>query len=437
MPSFRISHTHRKRKIRCIPSENDEQVCKACSNKGQPCVFEKQSVMGRPPKNKQKDKEQPPAGSTNPSTADSSSSSPTKASNSKNARKTSIPGGGPENNGATKPNQAEPDADADVDMKRPQTAASGASVGGNARPATSEGQRPPKRKKKNSVSATKKEGEKQPDSDLSRSGATTLPPAVHLADPSKSGLPAFSGQASSSSSSSSSPSSSAHSHYHQQHYTLSGNHQEPYGGHKSTAASVNANGHPPHQEQQHYGSYNTQFLPPLTSLPGYRKYSRAPRRSSCDSHGSPNSADHRSILCTSYRSIAWRGRILPKRSWPLALSGSIATSTTTSAAAAAASLPYSFPLCPSTCSTYLTLLATTASPPTSASPCSPVHASAAQPFRSSLPCPPDSPPRTGRRLTAGGFECIRLRLYERCPTQQCLVHGIHKHTYHSGSTAPS
>lgn len=50
--------SHRKRKIRCLPSEVDDAVCKACHNKGQPCVFERQSVMGRPPKSKKRDGEE-------------------------------------------------------------------------------------------------------------------------------------------------------------------------------------------------------------------------------------------------------------------------------------------------------------------------------------------------------------------------------------------
>ena len=39
-----------KRKIRCIPTDDDAAICKACRNKKQACVFEKQSTMGRPPK---------------------------------------------------------------------------------------------------------------------------------------------------------------------------------------------------------------------------------------------------------------------------------------------------------------------------------------------------------------------------------------------------
>jgi len=48
------NHVYRKRKIKCMPSETDSSTCKACSNKGQQCIFEKQATMGRPPKSKKK-----------------------------------------------------------------------------------------------------------------------------------------------------------------------------------------------------------------------------------------------------------------------------------------------------------------------------------------------------------------------------------------------
>lgn len=89
----------RKRKIKCLAIPGST-ACKACTAKSQPCVYEKQSQMGRPPKSKST----APANRTHePSAAcSSSSSSQAGSSSSRKRRSSAVPSAGPDGQSSTK-----------------------------------------------------------------------------------------------------------------------------------------------------------------------------------------------------------------------------------------------------------------------------------------------------------------------------------------------